>query len=87
MEAECTALSSTMRDLIPLWTLVDEIKEFVGGKELLCCMYSLVMIFEDNYGALILASSPRMTPHSKHIMIKYHVFKQTSKTTMEQCRL
>ena len=35
-------------------------------------MYST--IFEDNNGALILASTPKMTPRSKHIAIKYHFF-------------
>ena len=37
-------------------------------------MYSKV--FEDNNGALILASTPRMTPRSKHIAVKYHFFKE-----------
>jgi len=29
-------------------------------------------IFEDNIGVLVLASTPKMTPHSKHIAIKCH---------------
>ena len=33
-------------------------------------------VFEDNNGALILAISPQMTPHSKHIGIEYLFFKQ-----------
>ena len=32
--------------------------------------------FEDNNGALILATTKKMTPRSKHIAIKYHHFKQ-----------
>jgi hypothetical protein len=35
-------------------------------------MYSSV--FEDNNGALQLARSPRMTPRTKHYVIKYHFF-------------
>ena len=32
-------------------------------------------VFEDNNGALILAQSPKMTPRTKHIAIKYHWFR------------
>lgn len=32
-------------------------------------------IFEDNNGALGLATSPKLTPRTKHIGIKYHWFK------------
>ena len=30
---------------------------------------------QDNNGALILASMPKMTPRSKHIAVKYHFFR------------
>ena len=33
-------------------------------------------IYEDNNGAIVLATSPRMTPRSKYIAIKYHWFSQ-----------
>jgi len=34
-------------------------------------------VFEDNNGALILATSPRMTPRSKHIAVPpYHFFRK-----------
>ena len=78
MEAEYISLSMTMQDLIPLRTLVDEVKTLIGASTLLCRMYSKV--FEDNNGALILASMPRMTPHSKHIAVKYHFFKEHVQT-------
>ena len=32
-------------------------------------------LFKDNSGALILAQSPAMQPHTKHINIKYHHFR------------
>ena len=32
-------------------------------------------IFKDNNGALILATSPCMTPQLRHFGIKYHLFK------------
>ncbi len=32
-------------------------------------------IFEDNNGALGLATAPKLTPRTKHIAVKYHWFK------------
>jgi hypothetical protein len=32
-------------------------------------------VFEDNNGALALATSPKMTPRTKHIAVKYHHFR------------
>ena len=68
MEAEYIALSMAMHDLIPLWTLMDEVKELLGAKSLPSCTYS--EIFQDNNGDLILVTSPQMTLCSKHITIK-----------------
>ena len=33
-------------------------------------------IYEDNNGAIVVATSPRMDPASKHIAVKYNWFKQ-----------
>ena len=33
-------------------------------------------VFEDNNGALQLALSPKLTPRTKHIAVKYHFFKR-----------
>ena len=78
MEAEYISLSMAMRDLIPLHTLVDKVKDLIGASALPCRSYSKV--FEDNNGTLILASTPQMTPHSKHIAVKYHFFKDYVRT-------
>jgi hypothetical protein len=32
-------------------------------------------VFEDNNGALALATSPKITPRTKHIAVKYHHFR------------
>ena len=32
-------------------------------------------VFEDNNGALGLATSPKLTPWAKHIAVKYHFFR------------
>ena len=36
----------------------------------------LFQVFKDSKAALILATTPCMTPCSKHIAIKYHFFKE-----------
>ena len=74
MEAEYISLSTAMRDLIPLRTLVDEVKDLIVASMLPCRTYSKV--FEDNNGTLILASMPQMTPHSKHIAVKNDFFNE-----------
>ena len=75
MEAEYVALSTAMHALIPLWTLVDNAKHLFdpSAQTFPCTTYST--IFKDNNGVLILATSPRMTPQSKHIAVRYHFFK------------
>ena len=74
LEAEYIFLSQAMRELLPMRELLQEI-----GTELNldfaqpAIMHSTV--FEDNNGALQLATSPRITPRTKHIAVKYHFFK------------
>jgi len=63
MKAEYIALSQSMCDLLPMQYFIMEI-----------LTYST--IFEDNNSALVLASSPKMMPRSKHIAIKYHFFRE-----------
>ena len=33
-------------------------------------------VFEDNYGDLGLTTSPRITPRTRHIAMKYHLFRE-----------
>ena len=74
LEAEYIALSQAMRELLPARELLQEI-----GTELQLdfakptIMHSTV--FEDNNGALQLTTSPKITPRTKHIAVKYHFFK------------
>ena len=73
-EAEYIALSQTMRDVIPLMTIIEELSEALNIKKEKPKMFCTV--FEDNNGALKLAKTPRMRPRTKHISLKYHHFKQ-----------
>jgi hypothetical protein len=77
MEAEYVALSTAMKDLIPLIGLLRELRAAVGlpmdfDSNLHC------RVHEDNAGALVLANmEPRhYTPRSKHYAIKYHWFRE-----------
>jgi len=74
LEAEYIALSQSMRDLLPMRDLLQEI----GTKLNLDFANPAIMhstVFEDNNGALGLATSPRITPRTKHIAVKYHFFR------------
>eukprot|EP00733_Pompholyxophrys_punicea_P000483 Pompholyxophrys_punicea_v1_NODE_136_length_3267_cov_3.636364.p3 type:complete len:181 gc:universal NODE_136_length_3267_cov_3.636364:718-176(-) len=74
-EAEYIALSTGMRELIPLHRLIAELAESLGIEREQVSKVSAV--WEDNQAALQLASSglPKMTPRTKHIAVKYHWFK------------
>ena len=75
MEAEYIALSTSLRSLIPLKSLVHEVaSSLMDDATFITTTYSSV--FEDNNGALILATVPRMTPRSKHIAVPYHFFRE-----------
>jgi Reverse transcriptase (RNA-dependent DNA polymerase) len=74
MEAEYVALSHSLRQLLHLRRVVEEIgKELGYQKELQVSTHS--EIFEDNAGALTLANSPHLTPRSRHYSTKLHHFK------------
>jgi hypothetical protein len=74
MEAEYIALSHSMRELLPIRELVKEMSTALGYDKAFS-IRTHSKVFEDNNGALILASCPRMTPRSKHIAVKYHFFR------------
>jgi len=73
LEAEYIALSQCMRDLIPIQRILLEISEMFELK--LEQTVTKSTLFEDNEGALHLATTPKMTPRTKHIGIKYHFFR------------
>ena len=73
-EAEYIALSQAMRELLPMRELLQEVGTTL---DLDFAKPAIVhsTVFEDNNGALTLATSPRITPRTKHIAVKYHHFK------------
>ena len=75
-EAEYIALSQSLRDVIPMRRLLQAASEGLDlAVKPTAKLYSTV--FEDNNGALAIAQSPRMSPRTKHIAIKYHHFRNS----------
>ena len=74
--SEYAALSYSVRALLSLKSLIKEvIDNLVIDSENLKFLSSST-INEDNNGAIVVATSPRMTHSSKHIAVKYHWFRE-----------
>jgi hypothetical protein len=74
-EAEFVALAQAMREFIPMRRAFDDM--LLAFK--LCQDDSPTVkstTFEDNNGAISTATTPKMTPRTKHIAVKYHFVKQ-----------
>ena len=74
LEAEYIALSSGMRELLPIRNLYLSLATHMRFPDAGCSVRCTV--FEDNQGALGLATAPKITPRTKHIGVKYHFFRQ-----------
>jgi hypothetical protein len=74
-EAEYISLSSSLRDVIPIMSLISEIKS--RGIDVPCTQpYVYCKLFEDNSGALELARLPKMRPRTKHLCAALHHFRE-----------
>ena len=73
-EAEYVALSQAMREVIPLMSLMNELQVIM--KVNTCKPKFFCEVFEDNASAIAVATSPKFTPRTKHIALKYHHFRQ-----------
>jgi hypothetical protein len=73
LEAEYSALSYAMRALIPIRELVIEIS---GTMKLAAAPDATISctVFEDNNGALLLATKQRITSRTKYYNVKWHFF-------------
>ena len=87
MEAEYIALSTAMRELIPVREIIKEIYTHVlnDTDKLQEVSYNAVsrtfgeipqsIVHEDNEACLKFANLPKMSPRTKHIAIPYHFFR------------
>jgi hypothetical protein len=76
MEAEYNALSSAMRELLPLRTVVTTVAKAVGINEDVLATFRTT-VHEDNTGCITLANleTGRVTPRSKHYAVRTHWFR------------
>ena len=72
-EAEYIALSQSTRDLIPMRALLQELSK--ATKLIVGSTIAHSTIFEDNKGCVELAAAPKMRPRTRHIALKYHLFR------------
>jgi len=73
-EAEYIALSTALRDVLPLMRLVREMKD--SGFDLAVEAPTVhCKVFEDSSGTIELAKAPKMRPRTKHINVVYHHFR------------
>ena len=76
LHSEYVALSHSVRALLPLKILIKEVIDNPGIDSENLKFVSISIIYEDNNGAIVEATSPRITPKSNHIAVKYHWFRQ-----------
>jgi hypothetical protein len=70
VETKYIALSTAIRDIIPLMDQVQEMDLIYGNANPQPKVHCIV--FEDNNGTLELANKPHYCPRTKHIAVKYH---------------
>ena len=74
-EAEYIALAQAMREFVPMRRAFDDMLAAFGFPKVAHTAVKST-IFEDNNGAISTATTPKMTPRTKHIAVKYHFVKQ-----------
>ena len=70
------AFSHSVRALLPLKSLINEVIDNLGIDSENFKFVSSSTVYEDNNRAIVVATSPSMTPSSNHISVKYHWFRQ-----------
>ena len=72
-EAEYIALSQSLREVIPLITLVEELGQifplYINKPDFYC------KVWEDNQSCIAMTESSKFTPRTKHIALKFHHFR------------
>jgi hypothetical protein len=74
-EAEYNALSESLRHIIHMMQIVDELRDR-GWKVTDTQPRVHCKVFEDNVGALEMSKLPKMRPRTKHIGVRMHHFRE-----------
>ena len=72
LHSEYVALYHYVRALLPLKSLIKELIDNLVIDSDKLKFVSSSTIYEENNGAIFVATSPRINPTSKHIAVKYH---------------
>ena len=72
IHSEYVVLSHSVRALLPLKSLIKEVIDNLGIDCENLKFVSSSTVYEESNGAIVVATSPRMTPSSNHISVKYH---------------
>jgi hypothetical protein len=75
LEAEYSALSSSLRTVLPLRSLLAEVVKGINLPPDIPTSMSC-RVFEDNNGALLLATQQKITNRTKYFRVKWHHFWQ-----------
>ena len=73
LEAEYLALSESLKVLLPIKRLVQELVKSVESPELKDVSVH-ASVFEDNQGAYYLATNQRITNRTKYFLVRWHWF-------------
>ena len=76
LNSEYMELYHSVRSLLPLKSLIKEVIDNLGIDSEKLKFVSSSTVYEDNNGGIVVATSPKMNPKSKHIAFRYHWFRQ-----------
>ena len=69
-------LSHSVIDLLPLKNPIKEVDDNLVMDSKRLKFVSIYTVYEDNNGAIVVETSPSMTPFSNHITVNYHWFRR-----------
>ena len=82
MHAKYVAFSQSLYNLLPLKDLVKEVTSVLDLPNNFSTITKST-VFEDNKGAITIATFPHLSLTSKHIAVKYHWFREHIRTDFE----
>ena len=68
--------SHSVRELLPLKSLIKELIDNLGIDSEKRKFVSRSTIYKESNQSILVSTSSRMTPTSRHIAVKYHLFRQ-----------
>ena len=82
LHSEYVVLSHSVRALLLLKSLIKEVIDTLVIDSKKPKFVSISTVYEENNGAIVVATGPRMTPTSKQIAVKYPWFRQHDGTEL-----